>query len=85
MRERDLSEIFKNRLTWCLETHEILSESQFDCRRKCSPLVVALADLDAQIYEAHVEGASLFSVFFDIENASLRVWTDLICNILQQI
>ena len=44
----------------------------------------ALTDLDAQIYEAHNHNARLFSIFFDMENAFLRVWHFLICKSLYQ-
>ena len=44
-----------------------------------------LADLDAQIYEAHAKGAHLFPVFFDMENAFPRVWNYHICKVLHQI
>ena len=69
-----LGKIIRNRLTWFLKTNEILSNSQFGCRRKRSTLK-ALADQDTQIHEAHANGSSLFSVFFDMENAFPRVWT----------
>jgi len=49
-----LSKILENmnyRLMWLPDTNEILSHSQFGCRRKRSAQM-ALADLDAQIYEA---------------------------------
>jgi len=79
-----LEKIINNRLIWFLETHEILSNSQFGCHRKRSTLM-ALADSDAQIYEAHANSANIFSMFFDMENAFPRVWTYCICKILQQI
>jgi len=79
-----LEKILNSRLTWYLESQEILSESQFGGRRKRSTLM-ALADLDAQIYEAHANNANLISVFFDMENAFPRVWTYRICTILHQI
>ena len=79
-----LEKIINNRLTWFLETNEILSHAQFGCRKKRSALM-ALADLDAQIHVAHAEGASLFSIFFDMENAFPRVWTYHICATLHQM
>jgi len=67
-----LEKILNNRLSWYLESNECLSESQYGCRKKHSTLM-ALADLDAQIYEAHNHNAHLFSIFFDMENAFPRV------------
>ena len=46
---------------------------------------MVLADLDAQIDEAHANNAHLFSVFFDMENAFLRVWTFRICTTFHKI
>ena len=63
-----LSIILNNRLTWSLKANECLSQSQFGCRGKRWTLMT-LADLYAQIHEAHTSDASLFSLFFDMENA----------------
>ena len=79
-----LEKIINSRLIWFLETNEILNTSQFGSRRKRSTLM-ALADLDAQIHEAHASGSPLFSVFFDMENAFPRVWTYHICTVLHNI
>ena len=46
---------------------------------------MALADLDAQIYEAHANNADLYSIFFNIENAFPKVWTYLNYKTLHQI
>ena len=58
-----LSKILENRLSWFLEINECLAETQYGCRKKRSTLM-ALADLDALIYEAHSHNSHLFSIFF---------------------
>ena len=67
-----LEKIMNSRLVWFLETNKILPNSQYGCRRGRSALM-ALSDLDAQIYEAEASHANLHSVFFDVENAFPRV------------
>jgi len=45
---------------------------------------MALVDLDAMIYEANSNRVSLYSVFFDMENAFPRVWTHHLISMLLQ-
>jgi len=78
-----LEKILNKRLSWYLESNNILSESQYGCRKNKSSLM-ALADLDAMINETNSSKASLYSVFFDIENVFPRVYTHHIISMLHQ-
>ena len=79
-----LEKIMNKRLIWFLESNKILSNSQYGCRKARSALM-ALSDLDSQIYEAEANHANLYSIFFDMENAFPRVWTHHICSIFHQL
>ena len=74
-----LEKIMNSRLVWYLESNNILSNTQYGCRKGRSTLM-ALADLDTQISEAKANQANLYSVFFDMESAFPRVWTYHVCS-----
>jgi len=67
-----LEKIMNSRLILFLQANKILSNSQYGCRRGRSALM-ALSDLDAQIYEAETSHANFYSLFFDMENAFSRI------------
>jgi len=64
-----LEKLTNKRLVWFLESNKILSNSQYGCRKARSALM-ALSDLDSQIYEAEANHANLYSMFFDMETPS---------------
>ena len=45
---------------------------------------MALADLDALIYDAKANQANLYSIFFDMEHAFPGVWAHHICAVLHK-
>jgi len=70
-------------VSWYLESNNLLNQSQYGCRRGRSA-IMALAELDARIHRANANGSTLYSLFFDFENAFLRVWRHLILNSLDK-
>ena len=67
-----LEKILNKRLSWYLESNNLLNQSQYGCRRGRSA-IMALAELDARIHRANANGSTLYSLFFDLENAFPRV------------
>ena len=68
-----LEKILNKRLTWFLESNNLINNSQYGCRKGRST-TMALTELDALIHQANDNKSTLYSVFFDLENAFPRVW-----------
>ena len=79
-----LVKILNKRLSWYLESNNLISASQYGGRKNRS-LITAFADLDSLIYEANNNESTLYSIFFDMESAFPRVWTHLICTSLHKL
>jgi len=78
-----LEKILNKRLSWYLESNNLLNQSQYGCRRGRSA-IMALAELDARIHRATANGSTLYPLFFDLENAFPRVWRHRILNSLHK-
>jgi len=62
---------------WFLESKKFINNSQYVCREGRSTSM-ALAELDTLIHTANSNNSTLYSLFFDLENAFPRVWQHLI-------
>ena len=76
--------ILNKRLTWFLDFNNILSHSQYGFRKNRNTLQ-ALTDLQQQINNAVNKNSSLYTIFFDLQQAFPRVWRHYICQKLYLI
>lgn len=76
--------ILNKRLTWYLEFNNILSHSQYGFRKNRNTLQ-ALTDLQQQINDAVNQNSSLYTIFFDLQQAFPRVWRHYICQKLHHV
>ena len=75
--------ILNKRLLWFLESNNLLSPFQYGFR-KGRNTAQALLDLQNEINEAFLHKSSLYSIFFDLQEAFPRVWRQHIINKLQE-
>ena len=73
MKHVKIEKIINRCLFWFLETNGLISNSQYGCLNGRSTSM-AQAELDALIHDANSNNASLYSIFFDLENASPKIW-----------
>ena len=82
------SKLFQNtlnkRLTWYLEHNNILFPFQYGFREGRNTLQ-ALTDLQQQINKSTDKKSTLYTIFFDLQQAFPRVWRHYICQKLHQI
>ena len=76
--------ILNKRLIWYLEHNNIISPFQYGFRKGRNTLQ-ALIDLQQQINDATTANATLYTIFFDLQQAFPRVWRHYICQKLHQI
>lgn len=76
--------ILNKRLLWYLESNNILSPFQYGFR-KGRNTIQPLYDLQSQINDVTNNKSSLYSIFFDLQEAFPRVWRHLISTELYEI
>ena len=76
-----LEKILNKRLIWFLEANEIISNSQYGCRKGRSTSM-ALIELDALIHTVNSNNSTLYSISLDLENAFPRIWQHLILSLI---
>ena len=78
---KTFEKIINKRLTWYLESNNIITKYQYGFRKSRST-EHAILDLHSEIKHAFASKSCLHSIFFDLEKAYDRVWRYHICQML---
>jgi len=80
-----LGKLFQKILTWFLDFNNLLSHFQYGFRKNRNTLQALTDLLQQQINNAVNKNSSLYTIFFDLQQAFPRVWRHYICQKLHLI